>query len=63
MIDIHHPHDSLFKYIFSNVENFKTFLKHFIPDIYKNLDLNSVKLLNTEKQAENKKKVLPRSCF
>ncbi|MDM7273901.1 Rpn family recombination-promoting nuclease/putative transposase [Sulfurihydrogenibium azorense] len=56
MIDIHHPHDSLFKYIFSNVENFKTFLKHFIPDIYKNLDLNSVKLLNTEKQAENKKK-------
>ncbi len=56
MIDIHHPHDSLFKYIFSNVDNLKTFFKHFIPDIYKSMDLDTLQLINTERQAENIKK-------
>ena len=53
-ISIKHPHDSFFKKLFDNEENIRDFLRVYLPkDLVKNLDFESIKISDTEK--ENKK--------
>jgi len=43
-IDIKHPHDSIFKNVFDDINNTKDFLKAYLPDdLIKQIDLNTMK--------------------
>ncbi|MDM7274088.1 Rpn family recombination-promoting nuclease/putative transposase [Sulfurihydrogenibium azorense] len=50
------PHDWFFKTIFSKEENTEKFLKGFLPNLYKIIKPNSLKLLPTEKQSVKREK-------
>jgi len=56
-IDITHPHDSIFKNIFDDINNTKDFLKVYLPDdLVKQIDFDSMKEAPTEKQDLKAKK-------
>jgi len=56
-ISLKHPHDSFFKKIFDNEENIRDFLKVYLPkDLKKEMDFNTIKILNTEKENKKHKK-------
>jgi len=56
-IDITHPHDSIFKNIFDDINNTKDFLKVYLPDdLVKQIDFDSRKEAPTEKQDLKAKK-------
>ena len=50
MFNLKHPHDSFFKHIMSNPQNVRDFIRAFLPEeIVKNLDLENIKIIDTEK--------------
>ena len=56
-ISLKHPHDSFFKKLFDNEENIRDFLKAYLPkDLTKELDFNSLKISDTEKENKKHKK-------
>jgi len=56
-ISLKHPHDSFFKKLFDNEENIRDFLKAYLPkDLSKNIDLDSIKISDTEKENKKHKK-------
>ncbi|ACN98615.1 conserved hypothetical protein [Sulfurihydrogenibium azorense Az-Fu1] len=50
------PHDWLFKMIFSQEQNVKSFLEIFLPQVYQIILPNSLKLSDTEKLSKKYKK-------
>jgi len=56
-ISLKHPHDSFFKKLFDNEENIRDFLKVYLPkDLKKEMDFNTIKISNTEKENKKHKK-------
>ena len=56
-IDIKHPHDSIFKNIFDDINNIKDFLKAYLPyDLIKQIDFSTMKEAPTEKRDLKAKK-------
>jgi predicted transposase/invertase (TIGR01784 family) len=56
-ISIKHPYDSFFKKLFDNEENIRDFLRVYLPkDLVKNLDFESIKISDTEKENKKHKK-------
>lgn len=44
-INLHNPHDKLFRETWSNLENVRSFLKHYLPaDVLKLMDLQSLEI-------------------
>ncbi|MEO1785376.1 Rpn family recombination-promoting nuclease/putative transposase, partial [Thermodesulfobium sp. 4217-1] len=57
MDDIHQIHDKFFKQIASNIENAKSFVEFSLPkEILEQLDLNTIKPINTEKISKKYKR-------
>ena len=56
-IDIKHPHDSIFKNVFDDINNTKDLLKAYLPsDLVKQIDFETMKHAPTEKRDMNAKK-------
>ncbi len=56
-ISIKHPHDSFFKKLFDNEENIRDFLKAYLPkELSSEIDFNSLKISDTEKENKKHKK-------
>jgi predicted transposase/invertase (TIGR01784 family) len=56
-INLKNPHDSFFKKLFDNEENVRDFLEAYLPkELSKNIDFNSVKIIDTEKENKKHKK-------
>ena len=56
-ISIKHPHDSFFKKLFDNEENIRDFLRAYLPkELSNEIDFNSLKITNNEKENKKHKK-------
>ena len=50
-IDIKHPHDSIFKNVFDDIDNTKDLLKAYLPtDLVREIDFETMKHAPTEKR-------------